>query len=91
MDHRAEMGPVFVGSHSAVADLKHVGIVPVSWTRLDFEAILQVQDVEACPTVALSSGLPTIADVPGGAPKVSAYALPQSQGLAYPTRKCSTQ
>src|SRR5215472_13433324 len=58
------MGAVFIGAHAAVADLKHVRIVPVSRAGVFGDSGLRICD--------LHHALVGVIDVAGGAPEVAA-------------------
>src|ERR1700731_96556 len=69
---QAEVGAGFLSGHAAVAHLEHVRIVPMSRSSVTLDSVLQVEDVEHAE-VMLVFALPLVANIPGGAPKISAY------------------
>ena len=60
---QAHMGAVFIGGHAAVADLQHVGIVPVSRAGVFGDRRLGIDD--------LHHPLVGVVYVAGGAPQIA--------------------
>src|SRR5450432_1666161 len=62
---QAHVGLVFDVGHAAVADLQHVGVVPVADAGVLLAAGLELE-------ADVVHGLPTVVDVAGGAPQIAA-------------------
>src|SRR4051794_17066409 len=71
---QAEVSAIFFVGHAAIANLEHVGIVPVARAGKTVEPILQIEDVEHSKMVFVFA-LPLIAYVTRGTPKISTHSF----------------
>src|SRR5690348_4587944 len=84
------MGAVLRVSHAPVADLQHVGVVPVARAGSGIERFVLIYDVQhavrtATPTRPLVMTGPVVLDIASGAPQVAAdFLAPQPRLPAAP-------
>src|SRR5277367_4787269 len=80
------MRAIFRGAHSSITDLEHIRIVPVSWTGVRFEAVLQVEDLKEAYGIFFLA-VPAIGDVARGTPQISYVLGPQPRLAGAPLAK----
>src|ERR1041385_9376912 len=63
--------------HAAVADLQHVGIVPMPRPRIRFQPVLKIENMDDAHAAPIAFAIPAVLNVARRAPQVANVSGPQ--------------
>ena len=78
-EHRpyAEMCTILLLRHASVANLEHVGVIPMSGARVGLQSVHQVEDLGDAVSAPVLFAVPAILNISGRAPEVADRSGPQ--------------